>query len=414
MESSLPTSERIPVASRAVESDDALLALLPASEALISWVQQGEGMVAWGELTRIKLTGSDRFTAASHWWRTVVASMDVDDHVQLPGTGPVAFGSFAFNEDEPSLLVVPRVIVGRRNGQSWITWCGSGPEPHLSNAPIEKIYHDISWKDGALSATQWQAAVAQAVSRIQAGDLDKVVLAREVIAQSQHEIDIRQILSALERQYPSTWTFALDGLVGATPELLLRLSHGQVTSRVLAGTIGKSGQEERDMALAASLVSSPKDLEEHAYAVASVAQSLSEFCSSINIPDTPFVLDLSNVMHLASDVTGVLKHSETLDAFTLLESLHPSAAVCGTPRAAARKLIAEIEGIHRARYSGPIGWIDSHGDGEFGIALRCAQIEGDTARLFAGCGIVAGSDPEAELAESQAKLMPMRMALESN
>jgi menaquinone-specific isochorismate synthase len=220
----------------------------------------------------------------------------------------------------------------------------------------------------------------------------------------------------LEIEYPSTWLFLVDGLVGATPELLVRLSKSLVTSRVLAGTIRKTGDEDRDLTLAASLAKSSKDLEEHEYAVRSVADALAPFCSSTNVPDSPFVLHLSNVMHLATDVTGVLNDSaKPTDIFTLISKLHPSAAVCGTPTKKASELITELEQMNRGRYAGPVGWIDIHGDGEIALALRCGQISQDKLKIqiYAGCGVVAGSDPEKEFAESQAKLMPMRTALET-
>jgi menaquinone-specific isochorismate synthase len=188
-----------------------------------------------------------------------------------------------------------------------------------------------------------------------------------------------------------------------------------VTSRVLAGTISKTGDDEKDLALAASLARSSKDLEEHEYAVRSVADALEPFCTSTNVPESPFVLHLANVMHLATDVTGALIESKIdVDAFSLLSRLHPSAAVCGTPTHLASKVISSIEGMSRGRYAGPVGWIDSRGDGELGIALRCGQVTDKTIRIFAGCGIVSGSDPEKELQESNAKFAPMRSALQSN
>jgi menaquinone-specific isochorismate synthase len=185
-----------------------------------------------------------------------------------------------------------------------------------------------------------------------------------------------------------------------------------VTSRVLAGTIPKTGDDEKDLALAASLARSSKDLEEHEYAVRSVADALDPFCSSTNVPESPFVLHLANVMHLATDVTGALIESKQhIDAFSLLRNLHPSAAVCGTPRNLAFDVIDEIEGMDRGRYAGPVGWIDASGDGELGIALRCGQITDRKIRIFAGCGIVAASNPEKEVEESNAKMIPMRSAL---
>jgi menaquinone-specific isochorismate synthase len=219
-------------------------------------------------------------------------------------------------------------------------------------------------------------------------------------------------LRNLAKEYPGTWVYANNGLVGATPELLIRLSNSMVVSRVLAGTISKTGDDHKDLALAASLARSSKDLEEHEYAVRSVADALAPFCTSTNVPDAPFVLHLSNVMHLATDVTGAIKEShKVVDIFSILSKLHPSAAVCGTPTAVAAALIKRIEGINRRRYAGPIGWIDARGDGELGIALRCGYISGKEVHAFAGCGIVAGSDAAKEVAESQAKFLPIINAL---
>jgi menaquinone-specific isochorismate synthase len=182
---------------------------------------------------------------------------------------------------------------------------------------------------------------------------------------------------------------------------------------VLAGTIRRTGHDERDLALAAALARSSKDLEEHEYAVRSVADALDPHCSSMNVPEAPFVLHLPNVMHLATDVAGVVHDAATVSSLRLAESLHPSAAVGGTPTPSATALIAEIEGMDRGRYAGPVGWIDAAGDGEWGLALRSAELSGSTVRLYAGCGIVGDSDPEAELAEAQAKFVPVRDALAS-
>jgi menaquinone-specific isochorismate synthase len=211
------------------------------------------------------------------------------------------------------------------------------------------------------------------------------------------------------------WTFHVDGLFGATPEMLVRRERGLVTSRVLAGTIRRTGDDERDLALAATLARSSKDLEEHEYAVRSVAEALAPHCTSMNVPEAPFVLHLPNVMHLATDVAGVTHETDDSDgevsSLGLAEALHPSAAVGGTPTDRARALITEIEMMDRGRYAGPVGWMDASGDGEWGIGLRSAEVAGARVRLFAGCGIVADSDPEAELAEAQAKFVPVRDAL---
>src|SRR5690606_26337454 len=162
-----------------------------------------------------------------------------------------------------------------------------------------------------------------------------------------------------------------------------------------AGTIRRTGDDERDLALAAALARSSKDLEEHEYAVRSVAEALEPHCTGMNVPEAPFVLHLPNVMHLATDVTGVAQDAGRAggtSARQLAEALHPSAAVGGTPSLDAVAMIAEVEGMDRGRYAGPVGWMDASGDGEWGIALRSGEVEGRTVRLFAGCGIVGDSE----------------------
>jgi menaquinone-specific isochorismate synthase len=313
-------------------------------------------------------------------------------------------------------LVIPEVVIGQKNGKSWVTWIGETNQPNINKIVNSSNSGQITWENNSIDEGKWQQQVSQAITEIKSGRLEKVVLARDLTANSTSEINVNDLLQRLEIDYPSTWVFLVDGLIGATPELLVRLSKSMITSRVLAGTIQKTGNEERDLALAASLAKSSKDLEEHEYAVKSVADSLAPFCSSTNVPESPFVLHLSNVMHLATDVTGVLNDStKQADVFTLIENLHPSAAVCGTPTEDAKKLISELEQMNRSRYAGPVGWIDANNDGEIAIALRCGLLsnQNKSIRIFAGCGIVAGSDPVTEYAESQAKLMPMRTALET-
>ena len=397
------------------ETPQNLFSLLPNSSVL-SWVRSGEGLVAYGEYARLEVSGPDRFSEASTWWREQVRSFRINDDVRASGTGPLAFGSFAFSEKETSVLIIPEVIIGRRGNQSWITTIGQ-QHPIFDEPYLDEKNYAISWGEGSRSSVSWEGAVANAVQRIQAGELDKVVLARDIQAAASQPIDARRLMAKLAENYSKTWVFSVDNLIGATPELLVRLTKGLVTSRVLAGTIRRSGDDERDLALAASLARSSKDLEEHDYAVRSVSDALNPFCSSMNVNESPFVLHLANVMHLATDVNGVLADSlSSRDSLHLVQALHPTAAVCGTPTATANDLISEIEGLNRGRYAGPVGWIDARGDGEWGIALRCAEISKEDPRkirLFAGCGIVAGSIPKEELAESQAKLLPMRDALES-
>jgi menaquinone-specific isochorismate synthase len=414
----------LPLVARTVRLADPgpLLQLLPARAAL-AWVRRGEGLVGWGEAMRVSSSGPDRFASAQNAWSRVMAHSVIRDEVHLPGTGPVAFGSFAFSSGSPAggVLVVPEVLVGHRGDEWWLTTIGVGgvlpPVRRISaaDAPAAAGLGAVTFSDGVRSPAEWKDAVAEAIARIAAGHLEKVVLARDLRARADEPIDPRLLLTRLAERYPGCWTFSVDGLLGATPEMLVRLERGLVTSRVLAGTIRRSQDDARDLALAASLARSSKDLEEHEYAVRSVADALAPHCTTTNVPESPFVLHLANVMHLATDVTGVLADAAT--SLQLAAALHPSAAVCGTPTEAAAALIGEVEGMDRGRYAGPVGWLDAQGDGEWGIALRCARLDEDdphSLRLFAGCGIVAGSDPQAELAESNAKLLPIREALTAN
>jgi menaquinone-specific isochorismate synthase len=397
--------------------DHPLLSSISTSAQLsTAWIRSGDGLVGFGIYKKLEVTGVNRFVQARSWWQSEVANFSIHNNVHGSGTGPILFTSFAFDEEQPSVLIIPQIVIGQKNGKSWITWIGEQSQPDISQLKNAAISGEITWDTGSISEDRWRNQVAGAITAIKSDQLEKVVLARDISAHSTAEIDARQLIKRLEIEYPSTWLFLVDGLVGATPELLVRLNKSLVTSRVLAGTIRKTGDEDRDLALAASLAKSSKDLEEHEYAVRSVADALAPFCTSTNVPESPFVLHLSNVMHLATDVTGVLNDgAKPTDIFTLISELHPSAAVCGTPTEKAKKLIGELEEMNRGRYAGPVGWIDVHGDGEIAIALRCGQLSNNnkSIRIFAGCGIVAGSDPEKEFAESQAKLMPMRTALET-
>jgi menaquinone-specific isochorismate synthase len=381
-----------------------------------AWVRSGDGLVGFGEYKKFEVKGENRFKEAKTWWEERVSEFKIQNNVHGSGTGPILFSSFSFDPNEISVLVIPEILIGQKNGKSWITWIGDVKQPNLEKINTAPVSGEIKWQEGSISEQAWQSQVCSAINAIKSNKLEKVVLARDITATSKTEIGVRSLLQRLEIEYPSTWIFLVDGLIGATPELLVRLSKSLVTSRVLAGTIRKTGNEDRDLTLAASLAKSSKDLEEHEYAVRSVADALAPFCSSTNVPEAPFVLHLSNVMHLATDVTGVLNDSaKQSDIFTLIAQLHPSAAVCGTPALEAKKLIVELEQMNRQRYAGPVGWIDANNDGEIAIALRCGQLSNDrnSIRIFAGCGIVAGSDPATEFAESQAKLMPMRTALET-
>lgn len=406
---------------RTVELPDIpnLLSLLPA-EGGLAWINglanNQMGIVGWGEVARSSFNGPERFSRAQRWWSQQCSSST--------GNEPIAFASFAFDKDPgTSVLVIPEVAVSRSQNGTQLTISGNVA---ISDSQVAGVISEINrpravaqginnvtWLPGSRPVSEWQLAVDAAVARINSGELDKVVLARDIVAQLDQPIHIGALLLRLNESFPECWTFCVDGLVGSTPELLIRRDGERVTSRVLAGTMRRSRDTDRDGQLAAELLDSDKDQEEHVYAVESVAAALATHCTDLNVPESPFILRLANVQHLATDVTGELV--DAAPALALAASLHPTAAVCGTPTERASQLIRELEGMDRGRYSAPVGWLAANGDGEFGIALRCGLVETEdrrTLRLFAGCGIVAGSTGESEVAESQAKFAAMKSALE--
>ena len=396
-----------------------LLSLLPAEGGLAGVhgpATYQHGIVGWDEIARITISGPERFSRAQRWWSQQCAISE--------GDNPIAFASFAFDKQPgTSVVVIPKVSIKRDELGTTLTITSDSPVTDLEISElIAKVsrphvlsrgLNQVTWLDGSRPVAQWQAAVDVAVSRINLGELDKVVLARDIVAQLDEPLHIGSLLLRLYEAFPECWTFCVDGLVGATPELLIRRDGEHVTSRVLAGTMRRSRDSDRDGQLAAELLGSDKDQEEHVYAVESVAAALATHCTDLKVPAQPFILRLANVQHLATDVTGELV--DAAPALALAASLHPTAAVCGTPTERATQVIRELEGMDRGRYSAPVGWIAANGDGEFGIALRCALIENaerTKLRLFAGCGIVAGSTGESEVAESQAKFGAMKAALD--
>ncbi len=417
------TPGRLVVRTVPIADPGDLISRLPEPGAL-AWVRRGEGLVGFGAAAKITLpAGHDRFVTGEKWLRELFDSADVADDVAAPGTGPVAFGSFTFDPtSDGSVLVIPRVVLGRADGAGWLTTIGTTKQP----APAARLLADlpvpsppvmptgVRWADGSLTTPQWERAVATAVAAIGSGSLGKVVLAMELNATAAADIDARVLLTRLAGRYPDCYAFACEGLVGATPELLIRRTGTRLHSLVLAGTTPRGGTPQADRALGVALLASSKDRDEHQYAVADVRAALQPLCADLRVEEQPSLLRLANVQHLATRVDGTLAASEAAShsALGLAAALHPTAAICGTPAEAAIELIRELEGMDRGRYSGPVGWVDASGNGEWGIALRCGLLAGRNARLFAGCGIVAGSDPPTEVAEAQAKFWPMRYAIE--
>jgi menaquinone-specific isochorismate synthase len=408
-------SARMRATTVAIDDPGPLERFLPESGPGGAFIRRGEGFVTLGEVARFE---TDRLEAADVWWDEISSQIDHDS--EMPGefgTGPLAVGSFTFDPDrseERSVLSVPQVVIGRRSGMAWMTRLGTGrfdgtlpPVGEPTRAPS-----GVALAGGAVGRRVWTEIVGEVVSLIRRGEVSKVVLARDLRVGADEPIDLRHLLARLIDRYPMTWTYLIDGMVGATPELLLRRQGGLVTSRVLAGTVWHDPEGSDPLLLAAELARSSKDSAEHEFAVESVAQALAPYCAAMNVPEAPSVLKLPNVMHLATDITGVALPGAS--SVALAAALHPSAAVCGTPTHLAMDIISELESMDRGRYAGPVGWIDTTGDGEWAIALRGGHVRPDTPneiQLFAGAGIVADSDPAVELAETGAKFIPMLQAL---
>ncbi len=408
---------RLTVTTRPLDDDRPLVDLLPVDDGLL-WSRRDEGLVGWGTAVRFAPgTGPDRLTRAEHALAALADRAHVDDPVGVPGGGLAAFASFTFDpRTAGSVVVVPRRLVGRRDGRTWQTridgpdLADDVPDPAVLPLP-EPVRDRVRFAGSSLPDVQWLDAVARAVKEIEAGRLDKVVLARDHAVWSHHRLDPRWLAGRLARRFPDCFTFLVDALIGATPELLLRRTGREVLSVSLAGSAPRGQDAEADAAAGAALLASDKDQREHAFAARSVAAALTPVCDDCEVSPEPFLLRLDNVQHLATEVRGRLAGADSV--LSLVDRLHPTAAVGGTPRDAALALIRQLEGMDRGRYAGPVGWVAADGDGEFGIALRCAELSGARARLFAGAGVVDGSLPEDELEETRVKLRAMQGALDA-
>jgi menaquinone-specific isochorismate synthase len=407
---------RLVVETREIDPVEDLLQHTSAAHPLV-WQRRGDGFAGVGLRHTLELTGPIGELSLGERWRAFAETAEIDDPVGLPGTGLVGFGALAFDgRGASSAVVVPDRIVGRRDGRGWVTRIRRVDEPWPDDPPAEPYgpHWSASVGPGAQTPERYQQAVRGALAAIASGEVSKVVMARDVVGSIPTGSDLRRLVRALASDYPDTWAFAVDGLIGASPETLVTVHGGTVTARVLAGTAARGADPDSDVAASTALATSAKDQDEHQFAVRSVLSSLAPHTRVLVAAEQPFTLKLPNVWHLATDVEGEL--SDAASALDLVAALHPTAAVAGTPTSAAMEVIRRLEAFDRGRYAGPVGWIDAHGDGEWAIALRCAQFGAagtDSIPLtaFAGAGIVAGSDPEAELLETRVKFRPIIDAL---
>lgn len=400
--------------TRRLDLDVDLLAVAGADGVLVE--HEGRGLAGRGEALRIEVPEGDPGETAGIV-HAVLDRVTRDDEVGLAGCGPVAFGALPFSPTAPATLVVPQVIVGRGDdGTRWITTIApdDAGEPSLefpAPAPVESDVDPGTIRvTSRRTAADWCAALVAGRERIRRGDLRKFVLARELVVTADRPIDRAALLARLRAGFPTCYLTAVGDMVGASPELLLSRRGDIVRTRPLAGTAPRSPDPTTDARLAAALLASSKDREEHRIVIDQLHDALLPWCSYLDEEPEPSVIGMANVQHLATYLEGRLS-SPAASALELVCAVHPTPAVGGDPRDVALDLIAELEGTDRGAYAGPVGWVDASGNGDWVVGIRSAEVVGTTARLFAGVGVVADSDPDAELAETRAKFQAMLSAL---
>jgi menaquinone-specific isochorismate synthase len=417
---SLPARNLTDVIATTARLDDDLDPIAVGRHTGLLWWRAGLGLAGLGVAHRIPLSRPGGAAAAA----STLADLVGPDEVGVPGTGPLAFAALPFDRSAPGELLVPEVVLGRGpEGRRWVTVLADGPVGSAGVADALRRLRAVPTTAGVerpeptrfeivnrVPPHEWTATVAAVRDRIAAGELTKAVLAREVVVTTDQPLEASEILDRLRRTFPTSILFAVDGFIGASPELLVGRIGDVVRAHPLAGTAARSSDPAADAALAAQLLASDKDRWEHRITIDWLLDTLLPFCSYVDAEPQPAIVSLANVHHLGTLVEGRLS-SPPASVLELVEALHPTPAVGGEPQEAALAVIAASEGSDRGRYAGPVGWVDGAGNGQFAVGIRSAQLDGTRARLFAGVGVVADSDPQAELAETRAKLAALLGAL---
>ncbi|MET0662137.1 MAG: isochorismate synthase [Ilumatobacteraceae bacterium] len=378
------------------------------------FVRDGVGVAGRGTAARIAAdTASDRLAGCEH-------DSTVESH------GPIAIGAVPFRPGTASDLLVPEVVV-RKSGvcPTTITVVGTGPEHarRLLSEAVAWLGSDESTApptptagsftiDPAVPIDRYLAAVATARDSVRAGDLVKAVIARPITVSSDQPIDVHAVLRRLRASFGSSYRYSIDGLIGASPELLIEVDGDIVRSHPLAGTAPRTGDAANDAVLAAELIASTKNQIEHRVVIDVVHDTLLPWSSYLDWEPEPSIVTVANVQHLGTRMEGRLSQPGP-SVIELVRALSPTPALGGAPRDEAVALIERVEGFDRGRYGGAVGWVDARGNGTWAVAIRCAELSDDrrSARLVAGGGIVADSDPLSELAETQAKFQAMLSAI---
>jgi len=391
------------------------------------WKGNGRTLAGVGEMLRIPIERPGGFAHAqarlAGEWTDEAGSAAGGE----PGTGPVAFGAFDFDPASNGELIVPDHVLCRApNGALWLTAlrdsaaAGSTVEDDaliteaLARLPRSEPGNEPTTMTllSMLTPELWRdEIVGRARDLIRSGELDKCVLARELVVTADAPFDPAIIMPRLDQTFPTANLFLVDGFFGASPELLVSRLGDVVRAHPLAGTLPRSTDPDRDRTLAAELLASDKNRWEHRITIDWLLDTLLPFCSYVDAEPEPSIVSLANVHHLGTRVEGRLS-SPAASVLELVDALHPTPAVGGDPQKAALDLIADLERADRGRYAGPTGWVDGNGNGEFAVSVRSAQfVDPDRVRLFAGVGVVGDSDPQAELDETRAKFKAILGAL---
>ena len=399
--------------------------------------RDGAALAALGCAVELTAAGAGRFGALAARWRALAGAALADPPAGPPGSGLAAVGGFSFSPSgggsprwagfAPASLVVPELSLARRGAETYLTLnaCVRAGDDiaelralvecrlaALRQAPLPLLDPALTGEytvHSPIPASHYEEAVSRAVQRIRAGELEKVVLAREVHVRAPQAHDPAAIVGVLREMFPSCYVYGVGrgdaAFLGASPELLVRREGQRASTVALAGSTRRSADPSVDEHLAQGLLHSAKNREENAIVARRIARALAPYSVWVTASPEPMVVRVANIQHLAAPIRAQLRGS--VGAIELAGALHPTPAVGGEPTEVAERLIPALEGLDRGWYAGPVGWSDASGDGEFCVALRCALVRGAEAACFAGCGIVRDSDPANELAETEVKLQAL-------